>query len=184
MIIGITGLKTSGKDTSADYLLKTIPNSHKLSFADPLKSACRELFGFNNAQLYGDKKETPDEFWFGLTPRKVMQFFGTELVRNHMGELHEQIGNNFWIKCMEKQMSNVVESETNAVIIIPDVRFENEFQMIKRHGGIIIRINRPGLDQTDMHESEKYCMQFEADREVINDGSIEDLHEKLNSITV
>jgi hypothetical protein len=58
MIIGINGKARSGKDTVADFL---VPNHMvKVSFADPLKRVCMDLYSFSIEQLWGDLKEKPD----------------------------------------------------------------------------------------------------------------------------
>jgi len=59
-LIGFLAKKRHGKDTSADYLVKKY-NYKKLSFAKPIKDACKILFGFTDEQLYGNLKEVKDK---------------------------------------------------------------------------------------------------------------------------
>jgi hypothetical protein len=140
-IIGITGTKGSGKDTIADFILKTYPAcSTKFSFADPLKKACKEIFGFTNEQLYGDKKEEVDEFWH-IQPRQILQYVGTDLFREKLGELVPSIGETIWVQSVKRKIEYCIERSTR-LIVIPDVRFQNEIDMIHSFGGKIIKVSR------------------------------------------
>ena len=50
MIIGIIGQKGTGKDTVADYIVKS-NDFKKISYAEPLKKICKELFDLTDEQL-------------------------------------------------------------------------------------------------------------------------------------
>lgn len=177
-IIGITGLKFNGKDTIANYLCHKY-GFNRIAFADPLKEACKILFGFNDEQLYGSLKETPDKYWFGLTPRSILQFIGTDLFRNLMKELHQELKDDFWLLCMNK--SNILKE--GKYIVISDVRFPNECEMIKKLGGIIIRVNRPSVNtKIDLHNSEKLILTLDVDYEIQNNNSIQELNKKVDQI--
>lgn len=52
MIIGLSGKKASGKSTVANYLTQT-HRYKELSFADPLKRGCKEIFGLTDLELWG-----------------------------------------------------------------------------------------------------------------------------------
>jgi len=78
-IVGISGRKRSGKDTAADILCEEY-GYEKYSFADPIKAACKEVFGFDNEQVRGSRKENTDPYW-GFSPRDAMQVFGTDAFR-------------------------------------------------------------------------------------------------------
>ena len=88
MLVGLSGLKGSGKDTCADYLVKN-HGFIKVAFADPLKDALKVLFMFTNDQLNGtiEQKEAPDNRWFGCSTRTAMQFVGTELLRDQLDKI-------------------------------------------------------------------------------------------------
>lgn len=181
-IIGITGLKHNGKDTIANYLCQKY-NYTKIAFADPLKEACQSIFGFNYEQIHGSLKETLDEYWFGLTPRQILQFVGTELFRKEMKRLNEEFGEELWILSAKKKITEIIKNNENALIVISDVRFPNECEMIKKQNGTLIRVVRSSVNIShDLHDSEKYVSDLEVDYEIINDGSIDDLNKKIDSI--
>ena len=181
-IIGVTGLKYNGKDTIADHLCKKYGFT-RIAFADPLKNACAILFGFTHEQLHGSLKETPDNYWFGLSPRKVLQFVGTDLFRKQMKLLHEDFGEDFWLLCAKKLVNDIFEKDKENRVVISDVRFPNECEMIKKMGGIVIRVNRPSINTSaDLHDSERLIPTLEVDYEITNDGSIGDLNRKVDTI--
>ncbi|CAB4136033.1 hypothetical protein UFOVP298_9 [uncultured Caudovirales phage] len=65
--------------------------------------------------------------------------------------------------------------------VFTDVRFQNEADYIRGLGGIIVRIVRPGIIAQN-HESELKQSEIAADIEVVNDGTIEDLHNKIRDL--
>jgi dephospho-CoA kinase len=66
-------------------------------------------------------------------------------------------------------------------VVYTDVRFQNEADYIRGKGGIIVRIVRPG-QIAENHESELKQCEVAADIEIVNDGTIEDLHEKIRNL--
>ena len=143
-IIAVTGLKGSGKDTTADYIIKNYDNWEKDSFAGTLKDAISAIFGWNRKMLAGETpedriiREKPDEFWsnklgYEATPRNIMQKIGTDVLRNNFDK-------NIWIYSLEHKIAN-----TNKNIIITDCRFKNEIDALRNLGAIIIRLERDPL---------------------------------------
>jgi hypothetical protein len=141
MIIGICGLIGSGKDTIADYL-QNIHQFRRESFAHTLKDAVSSVFGWDRELLEGRTRESRewreqvDPWWAerlgipNLTPRWVLQFWGTEVARK---SFHDDI----WIASLENKLR-----KTHDDVVISDCRFPNEIQAIKRAGGIVIRVVR------------------------------------------
>ena len=202
MIIGICGLIGSGKGTVADVLVDH--GFKKVSFADKLKDGVSTIFGWDRAMLEGDTdesrtwREQRDDFWSAetemeVTPRLVLQLFGTDCLRNGF---HDGV----WVSLLKK---TILENPGNYVI--PDVRFRNEQNMIRELGGQVWRIQRGDipewygcamLDNTtgsdlmeeydDVHPSEyKWIdMNNKFDVTLYNEGTIEDLRQLvLNEIT-
>ena len=141
MIIGVVGLIGSGKDTIADYL-QNIHQFRRESFAHALKYAVAQIFGWDRELLEGRTKESRawreqvDTWWANrlnmpqLTPRYVLQVWGTEVARV---SFHDDI----WIAALENKLR-----KTKDDVVISDCRFPNEIKSIKNAGGIVIRVVR------------------------------------------
>jgi hypothetical protein len=202
MIIGICGFIGSGKDTVADYLV----NFHEFrreSFASTLKDAVASVFGWDRTMLEGRTKEARewreqvDPWWAErlsmptLTPRWVLQYWGTEVCRK---SFHDDI----WIASLENKLRNSKDD-----VVISDCRFPNEIQSIKNAGGMIIWVKRGNLpdwydtalganngilpDQEllkklKIHASETAWVGTEFDSELENNSSIDELYLKIESL--
>lgn len=184
VIIGITGRKYNGKDTMADFLVQNYGYT-KLAFAEPLKEAAIALFGFSHEQVYGDLKEVIDPRW-GVSPRQVMQFIGTELIRENIGKLLPHIGENFWVHCVLTKIQDRLSKDPNAKFVISDVRFPNEIECIRKLNitSRIFRIQRPDLaENTDsLHASEILIDTLPVDEVIINDSNKETLYNKIKDL--
>lgn len=140
MLIGILGRKRVGKDTTADYLCSNY-NFEKITLAQPLKDVCKIAYNFSDEQLYGSLKEVIDDR-FGVSPRIIYQYLGTDIFRKDINKIIPNIKNNFWINLVAENYLKKIESNANSRIIISDVRFQNEIDRIHELGGIVIKINR------------------------------------------
>jgi hypothetical protein len=208
MIIGFVGFIGSGKDTAADYLV----NFHEFrrdSFANTLKDAVAAVFGWDRVLLEGRTKEARewreqvDPWWAErlnmpkLTPRWVLQYWGTEVCRTGF---HDDI----WIASLENKMR-----KTGDNIVISDVRFPNEIKAIHNAGGIVVRVKRGAdpewydaavsanagpngnatwslskakLAQLKIHASETAWVGGAIDHTVYNDTTIDDLFREIKSL--
>lgn len=181
-LIGITGHIGSGKTTAAHHLISN-PNGNWIekSFADPLKEACKTLFLFTDEQVYGTQaqKKTPDPRWFGCTPRKALQFVGTELLRDNLDKIMPGLGKDVFVHHFKLWL----ESNTTSNIVIHDMRFLNEAKAIKELGGIVIRINRREADSIDhTHPSEKEIDLIVADHYIANEQDVTYLTDEIDRI--
>ena len=195
-IIAICGAKRSGKDVLAKHLVAT-RGFKKLSFAEPLKKAVRELFNFNDIQVgideenaVGDEKDIIDERW-GISPRKALQFFGTEIMQHSINELIPNTNRGFFADILLSRISgNSCDS-----YVISDMRFLHEYNKLKSLTKardacslIVVKISRPSINiaevaggaggaggTRDTHISENEYIDIPYDVEIINDGAISDL---------
>ena len=182
-IIGITGNKFTGKDTLGKYLEKY--NYKIMCFADPLKEVIRTIFDFNDEQLYGELKDTIDTYW-NVKPRTIMQFIGTDLFRHQMCNVVPDIKTNIWIKVIKKRILDFWEKNPNQSIVLTDLRFPNEINMIKELNGCVIRIKRT-IDKSEddfvvVHESETYIDTCQVDFEFDNNGTKEELYKQFDDL--
>lgn len=146
MIIGITGLIGSGKDTIASHLVEQ-HGYERYSWAMPLKDITATLFGWDRDMLEGttpeqrEKREQIDPWWDNklgkndrVNPRWILQFIGTEVMRN---TLHPDI----WVLAGMKRIAGKQN------VVIPDTRFPNEIKAIREMGGVIWNVQRGPLPE-------------------------------------
>jgi len=161
LVIGIIGKKQSGKDTFADLFREILAAQqggpvHRVGvyhLADPIKQACRILFRLTEGQLHDNiRKETPDDRWGGRTPRQLFQWLGTDVFRN-------QFDPSFWLTHARYSIYERLDVEPCDVLLVPDVRFRNEAELIRsfpRH--MLVRIVRgedtPAVQPQHISESE------------------------------
>lgn len=187
MIIGITGRKGSGKDTIADHLISKY-GFEKLSFAKPLKDMCKLVFNFTEEQVNGDLKEVIDPQW-NQTPRVILQYVGTDLFRNQMNKILDNIGDNFWVQNLKLRCLQKIKENKDCKLVITDVRFPNEFELIKELNGQMIRVLRvfslkeeDFTETSDSHISETSLDDAVCDYNIINDSSLDSLYRKIDDI--
>jgi hypothetical protein len=202
MIIGVCGFIGSGKDTVADYLV----NFHEFrrdSFAATLKDAVAAVFGWDRELLEGRTKqarewrEQVDPWWAerlnmpDLTPRWVLQYWGTEVCRKSFAD-------DIWIASLEHKLQASGDS-----IVISDCRFPNEIKSIRRAGGQVVWVKRGELpiwyhlaveanqgdlnsqkmlDNIGVHVSETAWVGTDFDAVVDNNGTIEDLYKQITGL--
>ena len=208
MIIGFVGFIGSGKDTAADYLVN-FHGFRRDSFANTLKDAVACVFGWDRTLLEGRTKEARewreqvDTWWAerlnmpNLTPRLMLQLWGTEVCRNGF---HDDI----WIASLENKMRKTTDN-----IVISDVRFPNEIKAIHNAGGIVVRIKRGAdpewydaavsvnagpngnatwslskalLNQLKIHASETAWVGGKIDSTVYNDTTIDALFDQISKL--
>ena len=204
--IGILGNIGSGKNTVAQYLATQgcIPTS----FAGPIKDLCTSVFGWPRDMLEGETdesrefRENIDLYWSkklgipNFTPRLALQLIGTEVMRDHF---HPDI----WLNSLEYRVKKL--HNENECVVISDVRFKNELDLIKRVGGTTILVQRDerpewydialaanngdavakhimSRDFKHVHESEWDWVGYEFDDVINNNGTLEDLDSEVLKI--
>lgn len=204
-IIAVCGLINSGKDTVADYLVAHHAFRRE-SFAGSLKDAIASVFGWDRELLEGRTpegrawRERVDPWWSqrlgmpNLTPRWVLQQWGTEVCRQHF---HDDI----WIASVENKLRTARHD-----IVISDCRFPNEVASLRRAGAQIIRVMRgpdpewftvaaqqcrgrlPAHTMGDLyphiHSSEWAWSGTDFDAVLDNNSDLEHLYRQINSLAL
>lgn len=202
MIIGICGFIGSGKDTVADYLVN-VHQFRRESFANSLKDAVSAVFGWDRTLLEGRTKqarewrEQVDVWWAermnmpALTPRLILQLWGTEVCRNNFNS-------EIWIASLENKLRKTTDD-----IVISDCRFPNEIKSIQDQGGKIIWVQRgttphwytiaqrancgdanakKWLEDNGIHSSESAWAGTNFDRIINNNHSLDALYQQINGL--
>lgn len=164
MIIGITGVAGSGKDTVADYLASKY-GFIKVSFASILK----EMLAIAGLPEPSDRddKEKPVKC-FNFTWREAAQTLGTEWGR--------ALDENIWVKL------TMAKLDLTKNYVISDVRFDNEAEVIAHYGGIIVQLTGRyvELGGNSEHSSEKGIRGNLIDYHIENSGHIDYLYEQID----
>ena len=156
MLIGMTGRATAGKDTVFRRLRAMLPETEvvRASFADALYDSAAAALGVTREELalwkndasvviqVRDFSRPGGRIETELTVREYLQRYGTEAHREVFGE-------DFWVKALDL-------SHAERLVVVTDVRFENEAAHIREHGGKIVRV--VGTEETEsapiVHPSE------------------------------
>lgn len=171
-IIGLSGKKRSGKN-SVYFMLKLLLDEdetgmlRKVSMADKLKEIARYV-GWNG--LKDDKG------------RRLLQLLGTEVLRGCIDDAYH-------VKYVEKAVREVnsmpkcVHTLQDAkIVVIPDIRFPNEVEMVHRLGGEVWRVRRPNFEAAaskDQHKSEKALDNFTDWNAVLVANNFEELLQEV-----
>lgn len=174
-LIAICGFKHNGKDVIADYICDKYGYKN-LKISQTLKSAVKILFSFTDEQIESNEKDIIDENW-NITPRKVLQFIGTEVMQYKIQELFPDIKRNFWIKTF---ISKNLNKNDNPNIIISDLRFLHEYEELKKYNVFIIRVERDSIKNNDTHTSEFEHLNIPTDIVIKNNGTINDLYKEID----
>lgn len=179
-VIGITGVAGSGKDTLSCmiqdklFTVSGLIHNEIYSFADPLKIACSAMFDIPIDDFY-DRilKEKTVDLW-DKSPRELLIYVGTTLMR-------EQFDQDIWMKLAQKRIEKNIEN--NVVTILPDIRFDNEYELVRDYDGHMIEIIRDtetvkGID----HYSEQGLTNAKIDITVINNWTLDELEIKAKTI--
>lgn len=179
-IIAFGYKKRAGKDTSAKFLDSFLRVSRpglkvkKVSFASKLKDISFQLYGWAGLQpgIYYETeagaavKEVvlPK---IGLSPRDIWIGVGNAL---------RSVYADTWI-------DHALQGNSGSdIVIVTDLRFANEAIKVKAQQGLICKIIRDDVPQgTDPAEVDLDAWQ-DWDFIVINDGSLTDLHSKIEAI--
>ena len=131
--VALSGKKGSGKSTVAEYLSDTF-GFDVFSFADGLKMDLENI-GINPDRLYKDKDETA---------RKLMQLYGQAMSEQNARHWVDQVLGGI----------EILEECCSEAVVIDDLRFKNEKDVLEDEGFVTIRVIKAGNDDGDNDLSE------------------------------
>lgn len=184
MIIGITGLAGSGKDTAA-WMLAEFTGKPVTAFAKPLHDAARHTFGDDCLERENKEREYPfglgtfewfHEWHVGFFNRVNNQFNVINL-ENHKDATFFQgvfsdensilptisprrfmqlYGTEYWRKISPSIFVDIVQANYNDHIV-SDVRFANEAEICD----VLIVVRRQTVQAVSQHVSEEFASNFD-----------------------
>ncbi len=190
VLIGIQGALGAGKTTIRKTLVSDMGFT-PMSMADPIKVALMSM-GATRSEMYGEDKPKPNELWGGKTNRFAMQTLGTEWGR-------QIIQPDIWVECIRRSIDTMYQDHVGIPprtnlghqplrIVIDDIRFRNEMELIHQFGGNLWTVRRPSVEYAEykqrllrkfgwsigrplgIHESERWWPMAPADLVIDNNG--------------
>ena len=153
LLIGLVGRRQSGKDTVASVARELDDSVIRLGFGDPVKAEVAEALEVTLEYLDAHKEQL----------RPLVQAWGTEWRRNLCAE-------DYWLRRMSERIAAAPE---DSIVIITDVRFENEADYIRGRGGVVVALDVDNSfkrdDPVDQHPSETGSDTIKADYRIWND---------------
>lgn len=170
MIIAFGHKAQMGKDTAAGLTTEWL-HEHEYEikkFATKLKEFASSVVGvdprwwedndFKNTEVYPQWKTMTCQTW-------------RDFLRE-VGQKMKSINEDFWVNAL------ISGHTPDSKWVISDLRFPNEAAAVRRLGGVLVNITRPGVP-TSNHESETALDGYPYDYYIVNDGSREQLAIKL-----
>lgn len=179
-LVGLCGFAQAGKDTVANRLV-TPHEWERVAFADTLRDMLYALDPIIDVdEVYGEidvmrAQQYVDEVGWDKAKtsvpevRDLLQRLGTEAGRNILG-------NDTWVRLAEEH----IEAAVPLPVVVSDCRFPNELQMVRRRGGVLVWIDRPGTEAVNAHASEHSVSKDDCDLVITNDGSLEALYREID----
>jgi len=210
MIIGFAGKAASGKTTAAKHLLEQsdfniiiLPMAQMLR--EEVENFIRKIGSEDRVPLvYGDQDDKVQVFYVdeqraleqcpvwanfvadhqdiqdrpgqsAVSVRRILQWWGTEYRRAQ--------DYDYWTKAWEKKLREY--DLTNTHVLVDDVRFVNELEIIKKHGGVFIKIERPGFNGANNHSSENSLDHYsDWSLVILNNGSLKEFKQQAEKLVL
>jgi len=209
MIIGFAGKAATGKTTAARHLASVIDEPVTILpmakvLRDEVEAFLRSVGADESVPLvYGSQEDKVRIFYVdekmahdhcaawgsfvdehsdiqdrsgrsAVTVRRILQWWGTE---------YRRAGDpDYWTKAWGRKIEQL--DLRTMLVLVDDVRFMNELNVIREHGGLIIKIERPGFDGANSHSSETSLDEYQGwDAIIDNNGTLEQFYRKIEVTT-
>lgn len=167
----------SGKTTVAGYLAGH--GFRIMPFAESLKRMAHVFLtelGLTDSMiehhLYHAKESRIHAFGLNITARHICQTLGTEWGRQC---IHPDV----WLYCWQRKARQNLERGID--VVVDDLRFPNEAELLRRLGGEVWYVERPAALRTTNHASEGGLDAFDFDQRLVNDGTLLELYARVKT---
>lgn len=179
-VIALTGPKGSGKDTVADIICRRFKSVTRVAFADPIKKVAQHIFLLNASdnEEYDRLKRSRIDISGGKFETTWKHVDGRHVVRE-IGMLMRSYDPSQFTKYVSDAINKACESSD--IFVVTDLRFDNEYIMLKEHEAKIVKISRPDYHY-DGHITERGFNDYLVDCIIDNNGSLQELEEQVMNI--
>lgn len=153
MLIGLHGRKQAGKDTvfqRAAHIMADVYPVERVSFADLLYESAAASLGVSVEALQDWKSKPRVTVQVKSGPFVLRRHTIREYLQRYGTEAHRDVfGTDFWV-------DNVRLEHDRRIVMVTDVRFENEAVAVMRAGGRVVHVLGPDDVERagDWHASE------------------------------
>lgn len=177
-LVGFVGPSRSGKDTAsavfAQVLSEAGQRTRRIAFSDPIWAAVRGIVGDDLPAgiEHSDSKDQRILVW-STKPRDLAIAVG-QGVRRHCGS-------DFWIELWSRDARRAYTR--NETVLTPDARTVDECRAIRNSGGVLIALERRGVDpSTDAVLDPGF--RGLAHHFLMNDGDLEAFEQKCRALAL
>lgn len=177
----LTGMTEAGdvRAGTADAARYTNANVVRAKFATPIRECIEAITGVSVAEsetVEGKNRMLPE---FGMTVGQFLPHFGTDVVRNHVGNI------DVWVNALMRRF------RSDDFVVISDVRMANEQNAVKKRDGVVVfvtstrqasNIARLMAGRSVSHATERDLDGVEPDYVIDNDGTLEELSAKVDEL--
>jgi hypothetical protein len=140
-----------------------------VSFAEPLKTGLKTMLQLTDEHVNGSLKEEVLD-WLGKSPRQLLQMLGTDWGRS-------MVHTDLWLMLAKRKIESILR--LSVPVIVTDVRFDNEAEMIRSLGGQVWHVYRPDAQTVNAHASEAGVSFGLDDITIYNVGTLDELREMV-----
>jgi len=165
-------LRAVGAEESVPLVYGSQEDKVKVFYVDETRAmaVCPQWRHFTGENL--DIQDRPGRT--AITVRRILQWWGTEYRRAQDPD--------YWTKAwgLKVEQFDLIRMH----VLVDDVRFMNELLVIREHGGLIVKIERPGFDGANNHSSETSLDAYQDwDQVIVNNGTLEAFKVQIEQLT-
>ena len=154
-LVGVIGAQGAGKDFIMNLLQSRLIHQHRYimstvrcRFADALNEAVAPILGISGKELQDRELKEKPRFIFDNPKRVTARTWSSRDVQKEVGRLlRDNLGKDVFVNALDRKYSN-----PSAILLISDLRYQNELDWVREQGGKIVYIHNEKAAQTQYEQ--------------------------------